>query len=166
MSCWFFFGSLLDREVLEIVLGRRPDESAHRRGILSGHQKCCVAGESYPALRPAPGTEACGELVSGLSPLELQRICFFEGDEFELRSLSVRDATGDRSLVKALTFMATEQLQLSDTIWHLDDWQRAHKAGFLPMARDWMAGFGSVNPAALEDRWQAALHGLHNDHSS
>lgn len=157
---WFFFGSLLDRDVLDVVLGRASEDVVRRPGTLRGYRKLRVADESYPALRAdaAADARADGVVFSGFSDADMNRVCYFEGDEFELRPLPVDLDDGGR--VDALTFTATEKLLFSDQVWTLADWQREHKAGFLPLAREWMDGYGGAAPQDLEAQWQAGLRRL------
>ena len=59
--------------------------------------------------------------------------------------------------VEALAFIATGKIRLSDTPWTLAGWRTRHKPDFMPMTRDWMAGYGNTDPVELERRWQAEL---------
>lgn len=173
----FFYGTLTDLDVLGIVLGRTPDAADCRASVVRGYERVWVADENYPALRDCPNGEVTGLVVSGLSQDDLARICFFEGDEFELRPLPVYpldadvvsgDALGAAAVGDpvpetasepdlALTFVSAANVPLTDRHWELETWRSSYKQSFLPMARDWMAGFGIVEIAELEGQWQAAL---------
>lgn len=154
----FFFGTLLDADVLALVLGREPPAADRQAATLRGYRRLTVADETYPVLHPQPGASVTGTVIDQLDEEQVRRACFFEDDEFELRPQRVELATGGDA--EALTFMPTVKLELSDQPWELAAWQAEHKADFMPMARDWMAGYGHAEPAELEGRWQQALRRL------
>jgi hypothetical protein len=43
--------------------------------------------------------------------------------------------------------------------WSFEDWQLHHKPGFLPMARAYMALFGTMTPTEADRIWQAMTSG-------
>jgi gamma-glutamylcyclotransferase (GGCT)/AIG2-like uncharacterized protein YtfP len=73
----FVYGSLMDREVLEGVIGH-----AHRgqrlRARLNGYEKVAVAGWDYPALVPRAEAHTEGVLITDLSEPDLQRLDRYE----------------------------------------------------------------------------------------
>lgn len=152
---WFFFGSLLDTDVLRIVLDS-PLQTLHRQtALLPGFARYRVEQETFPAL--AAHDESCveGLLVGGLSEEDGRRICFFEGDEFVLQQHYVQ--TQDGATHQALVFRATELITLSSEPWHLNHWQQQHKPLYLQMTREWMQAYGTADYQELNLRWRQAL---------
>lgn len=152
---WFFFGSLLDPDVLHIVLDS-PLQALHRQtALLPGFARYRVEQETFPAM--APHSESCveGLLVSGLSEEDGRRICFFEGDEFVLQKHHVQ--TLDGATHEALVFRATELIALSSEPWSLNHWQQQHKPLYLQMSRDWMQAYGTAGYQELNQQWRHAL---------
>ena len=52
---YFFFGTLMDQDVLSVVLGRRPAPGMIRSASLAGYRRFRARCESYPVLVAASG---------------------------------------------------------------------------------------------------------------
>ncbi len=76
MRC-FFFGSLMDRDIAELVLGHRIEPGLQQPGFLHGYERLLVAEESYPALAPRPGSKVTGLIVEQISAVDMARMQFF-----------------------------------------------------------------------------------------
>lgn len=152
MRC-FFYGSLMDVEVLELVIARRLPERSRRAGALPGFARRAVAGETFPALCRDPAARVAGVTVNGLTDKDLRRITYFEGEEFVLQPHTIEYGDGRRA--SAWVFVPTHSLQLLDEPWELASWQARHKARFMELARRWMAGYGSAGFAEQQDWWMA-----------
>lgn len=150
---WFFFGSLLDCDVLELVLDRPADTLDRQPATLHGYTRVQVSHESFPALRAQPGAAVQGAVFAGLTEEDARRICFYEGTEFSLETCIVE--TADAGRVEALVFIFNDLRRLLEHGWELDDWQDQHKTAYLPLARAWMDGYGHEDFATLEARWRA-----------
>jgi len=135
----FFFGTLMDPDVLALVLGHPLGgvriEPASVRGVRRVH----VAGRSYPMLCPHPGGRVEGHLVGGLTALDRARLAYYEGWEYDVGSVTVTDAAG--RTVRAQMYVCPPQIEADDRVWRLDRWQSVHKGGYLPRLRLLMAGF-------------------------
>ena len=152
---WFFFGSLLDRDVMQIVLDRPMHDMAIQPAVLHGFARYRVEQETFPALSPCADGVVEGILVDGLNDEDARRICFFEGDEFALQTLTVRCTEGREH--PALVFTATNLIELSAELWELEQWQRHHKSLYLTMSRDWMQAYGRADYTELNRYWRRAL---------
>lgn len=161
---WFFFGSLLDPDVLALVVGRQVPVTASQPAVLHGYQRVCVHNESYPALRPLPGAQVSGQLVDDLDEGETRRICFFEGDEFSASPCYVTLADG--AISQALAFLTATRLELLDQPWDFHRWRDANKMAFLDMTRAFMAGFGTTDWHQLDSQWRAAQRRLQQEAQS
>ena len=70
----FFFGSLTDRELLELVLGRDCAAIDFRPARLPGFATNRVKFESYPVLVPKPASIVTGQLVGVLTEADIARV--------------------------------------------------------------------------------------------
>lgn len=153
MRC-FFFGSLMDGDVAELVLGRRIDARALQPGILHGYERLVVAEESYPALAPRAGGKVAGVVIDRINHAELARMQFFESEEFAPVACDIELAAG--GYVSAQTFLAREVLQYTDQRWDYGHWQRHEKNDYLLLVREWMSEYGRREAHQLEAAWSSA----------
>jgi len=139
MSPMFFFGTLMDPDVLSLVLGHPLDRLNITPGWVRGRQRFHVAGRAYPMLVPHPGGRVEGHLVGGLDPLDRARLRYYEGWEYEVGPIEVTDPSGQA--VMAEMYVCSPDIEADRRPWRLDLWQSVHKAGTLPRLRRLMAGF-------------------------
>ena len=152
---FFFFGTLRDHDILEVVIGRTYPRRAFPPAHLPDHRLERMAKETFPLLVAAPGGRAPGVVVEDLQAAEVERIRFFESVEYEPRLQAVELAGGGR--LDCHLFAATEVAGTTGELWRYDDWAPRHKAKELHEARLWMAFHGRV-PAEEADRlWNEAL---------
>jgi hypothetical protein len=158
---WFFFGSLLDPDVLAMVLDRPVTAYTRRYGTLYGYRRVCVIEESYPALARDPDGRVDGLLVEPLSTEDQRRVCFFEGEEFRPCRRPIELHVGGR--LDAWVFLtAGLSDSLHDQPWDFHLWRTRHKMRFLDMARDFMAGYHSGDWYQRDERWKAAERASRN----
>ena len=146
----FFFGSLMDKEVLEIVLGRPMDTDLLKTGTLRGYRCEREAKESYPILIPCPGGEAKVLLADSLGQEDIQRILFYETGEYDLVPFTI---TSDSKQVTALGFATGENIHTSGETWQLEAWQNKDKQAFRPMASKFMEGYGKMSILQALEYW-------------
>ena len=151
----FVYGSMRDVEVRSLVLGRAPPALRTEPAWMSGVAAAVVPGESYPYLVSAEGARACGELVHGLDERCLDRIVFFEGDEYAFVECEVERAGGER--VAAMHFGGVAIAQAPVTAWSLQRWQARERPAFLSMTREYMALWPRATRAQAEAEWQRLL---------
>ncbi|MDA8230701.1 MAG: gamma-glutamylcyclotransferase [Magnetospirillum sp.] len=152
----FFFGTLMDPEVREIVMGRALPADAIETGVAQGFRRVFVAGRHYPMLLPHASGWVEGTLVSGLDAETVHRLQVYEGWEYALHPIQVR--TGSGQTVMAHVFLCPPHIEPDRREWRLDQWQLRHKRPFLRKARALMerASRGSL-PAATGQRPRPAL---------
>ena len=134
--CFFFFGTLMDREVLEIVLDRRVAENELAPAWLSGYRRVRTAKRPYPMLKPDPSGVTEGVLLQEASSRDEMRIRHFEDEEYVDRPAAVRLASGQE--VEARVFFALAGLGETDEPWDPGSWACRHKPAFLRQCRKWM----------------------------
>ncbi len=98
-----------DRDVLELVVGRRVADTDMEPAALPGYRLARAIDESYPAVLPHAGCRIEGVLVHRLSAAEVERILWFEGWEYASRSVEVVLRDGARA--SASIFVPTEVLE-------------------------------------------------------
>jgi Gamma-glutamyl cyclotransferase, AIG2-like len=133
---YFFFGTLMDREVLATVLDRPVPGDELRWAWLHDYQRVRAANASYPILVPAPGMVVHGVVFSPKGDRDDVRIRHFEAGEYAARWLYVHLAGGRRLATRV--FLALEGLEATDEAWDLATWAGAHKKVFLAQCREWM----------------------------
>jgi hypothetical protein len=133
---YFFFGTLMDRDVLAAVLDRPVAGDELSRAWLHGYRRVRAAHTSYPILVPAPGMVVGGVVFQPRDARDDVRIRHFEDGEYAERRLVVHRAGGRRLVTRV--FLALEVLQATDEAWDLAAWARGHKGAFLEQCREWM----------------------------
>lgn len=133
---FFFFGTLMDRDVLEQVLARPVDDRELSAARLPGYRRVRTAHALYPMLLPDPGGEVEGVLLREASARDETRIRHFEADEYADRWVPARLPSGGTQTVRV--FFALAELGETDEPWDLARWAAAHKTDFLAQCRLWM----------------------------
>ena len=151
----FVYGSMRDADVLALVLGSDRLDVRSEPAWMPGAAAVLVPGESYPHLVPTEGARAPGEVLYGLGETGLDRIRFFEGDEYALIECEVERASGER--IAAVHFGGVAIPPAPVVAWSLEQWQASEKARFLAMARKYMAGWRRGTRTEAEALWQRML---------
>jgi hypothetical protein len=133
---FFFFGTLMDPEVLERVLDRPIAGEELTPARLMGFRRVRSARGTYPLLVPGPGGIVNGMLLKAASLRDARRIIHFESEEYDSRWLTVQAADGGTT--KARVFFALAGVGRTDETWELDAWAHTHKEAFLEQCRAWM----------------------------
>lgn len=115
----FFFGTLRDPHLLEIVLGR-GDHPVPYAARLSGYRVRGVAGAGFPMIEAAAGASAEGLAVTGLTEEDRARLDFYEGVfDYHPAEAVLEDGT------PALVYLPEPGRFSPEGDWSLDAWQRA-----------------------------------------
>ena len=130
---FFFYGTLLDRDVATLVLGRRLPPWAFVPATLPGHARRRVRGASYPIVVRDPKSQVAGAIVGGLSARDVARLAAYEGPRYRIAPLKVRIA-GAMSTVSVFQPLE-ERFQPTSGTWDLVSWQRRYKRAFLARVR-------------------------------
>ncbi len=147
----FFFGSLTDRELLELVLGRDCSAIDFRPAQLHGFATNRVKDESYPLLVPAPGSAVDGQLVGVLTEIDIARIRFFEDDEYVLEETRVQTVVGHED---CLVCLPRDTGADSGEPWQPESWSPEEREIFFLMTADFMAQFGVVPHEEALEMWE------------
>jgi hypothetical protein len=133
VAAYFFYGTLMDRDVLTAVIGRVPPAHRWRPARLAGYRRVYRALASYPILVEAPGQAVDGILADGLGRREAAKLDAFEGDEYRLIERTVMTDGGVP--IVAHLFLPVAGVPATGVEWALADWRRRHKREFLRRMR-------------------------------
>lgn len=141
----FFFGTLMDLEVLAKVLARPVDPAELEPARLAGWRRVRARDRGYPLLLPEPGGRVDGLLLVSPSARDVARVRHFESGEYEPAPVTVERADGGQ--VAAEVFLALEPVLASDgEPWDLAAWAATEKAALLARCAGWMADFVEAEP--------------------
>ncbi len=145
----FFFGTLKDRDVLALVIGRPLDDADVAGAVLAGYRLVRVVDDPYPAPVPDAGAAIDGIVVHGLGRAEVERLAWFEGYEFAPHRVAVTP-TGGGAPVEALIQAPTAALEIAGEdgdfeAWDFEAWRRDEKALLMTLTRGHMALHGRAS---------------------
>ena len=138
MRQFFFYGTLLDPDVMALVVGRRLAPSAFAPAILAGHARRRAKGMTYPIVVRAPSEEVHGAVVGGLTTQDVARLAAYEGPGYRIARLKVRVA-GVLTTVSVFEPVAM-RLQPSASPWDYALWKGRHKRPFVARLRKALSG--------------------------
>ena len=156
MHALFFFGSLRDKGLLEIVLGRPVLDSALRPAQAEGFAALELGHEAYPYLAERAGATAVGMVALGLDADDLARLEYFEEAEYGLAPIRVETADGP---VDAQYFRAAEKIdgKTLDQPWSFEDWLTQEKPIAIAAAEELMGHFGIVPVEDMDTIWPGIM---------
>jgi hypothetical protein len=126
---FFFYGTLLDRDVTALVLGRRLPASSFAPALLPGWSRWRVQGGSYPISVPDRKGSVAGAVVGGLSARDVERLAAYEGAGYRISPLKVWLGG---ALTTVLVFEPiVSKLKPTAVPWDLVRWQRQDKKVFV-----------------------------------
>ncbi len=133
MADYFFYGSLMDADVLSAVIGERIEPARLALARLPGFMRLRARNSAFPLIVPAPeekeGVE--GVLVRGLSATAVRRLARYEGAAYTaMRRPVVVTASGRRD---AYVFVSTRPGRATGQAWDFEAWRRRHKRRLLRM---------------------------------
>lgn len=151
MKPLFSFGTLMDADILATVSGQ-PLSALHCEAAgVSGYAQREVVGQDFPVLVEDARATTTGVIISGLNELALDRILFFEGDEYRLQDIDVQSESGQT--VACQYFTDTAVYDVRDTPWDFDAWQMREKADFLIRTRNFMTLYGRMSATDADAFW-------------
>lgn len=151
---FFFFGTLMDSDLRDLVVGRPVLEECVRKAFLPNTRRVAIRGQSYPIVVPDAGNRVEGHLVRDLDETAAARLGYYEGDEFDAELRDIELPTGNYT--KAWVFLSNPDLSLTSGKWRLGDWQRQFKRESLCQARSAMAEIDTLELDGLKADWRNA----------
>ncbi len=155
MSDIFLYGTLCDRELLQIVLGRPLGPDDLHDAELPGYRLAAVKGQSFPMLVPDPDARAKGRLLVGVQGKALKRLRYYEdGHGYTLAPVCPR--LGDGRERHARAFMPASEGWQPAGRWSLAEWRRKEGPLVVETAREIMAHYGMRPPREVFENLQTA----------
>ena len=126
---FFFYGTLLDADVMALVIGRRLLPSAFRPAILRGHARRRAKGMTYPVVIREPAGCVLGAVVGGLTARDVARLAAYEGSGYRIVPLQV--VLGARLATVSVFEPVASRLQPSPWPWDYALWKARHTRAFV-----------------------------------
>ncbi|MSO85088.1 MAG: gamma-glutamylcyclotransferase [Rhodospirillales bacterium] len=130
MADYFFYGSLMDADILSAVAGERISPERLIPARLPNYERLGASSGVFPIIVADPGAEAGieGVLVRGVGPTAVRRLARYEGPEYVTVKKSVTSADGQS---EALVFIPLRPGRSSGKPWDFETWRRRHKRRLL-----------------------------------
>jgi nudix-type nucleoside diphosphatase (YffH/AdpP family) len=152
MTDFFFYGTLCHLPLLARVLGRPV---APERAVLPDHAVHWAKDHPFPLVVPARGQSAEGLLLRGMSDTDVARLDFYEGGfAYRTRDVTVQAAGGP---AVARVYFPDPGHWEPGAPWSLADWAAVWGDVVTETAGDFMALYGTTDPAAVLARYPAML---------
>jgi gamma-glutamylcyclotransferase (GGCT)/AIG2-like uncharacterized protein YtfP len=148
----FIYGTLLDHDILRLVLGRKLPADQRIAAALSGYAKYTYPGDSFPILQTQLDAQATGAVLLELTVEDLDRMHFYEGDEYGFAEITV--TLDDGRVCQAHYNKASDEEIVSHQAWSLDFWQSTEKAIFLDYTERYMALYGNMSIDEADVFWR------------
>ncbi|MEP5729734.1 MAG: gamma-glutamylcyclotransferase [Sulfitobacter sp.] len=113
----FFYGTLQQTDLLEVVLGRPASMLDMSPAVLDGYRVSSVAEGPFPMIEEVPGHKADGVILRALNDADIARLDFYEGSfAYDLRKVTLE--SGDVAEV----YVPYQGQWTSDGSWVFADW--------------------------------------------
>jgi len=147
LAALFFYGTLRDRALLDIVLG--PSGAQVRAGVLPDYRVSWAKEQIFPYIEALPGASAEGLLLSGLTDNDIARLDFYEGGfGYDLRDVQVEG--GGRGAARI--YFPRPGLWQAGAPFVLADWQETYGPLSRIAAREAMSYFGRFTTQEMAGR--------------
>ncbi len=140
---FFFYGSLMDRELLEAVIDRTGDHLHMQPAQLAGYAAETAHGYSFPTLVARDDGLVRGIVTHGLSDDDVARISYFEDTEY---APSLVEVTTANARVAARAYMSAGSLRSSGEDWDFGHWRIHHKSVLVAVTRRVMREHYGITP--------------------
>lgn len=128
MTNIFLYGTLCDKELLEICLGRSLSSISLVSAKLENHSVFWVKNRNFPVIKFDHGSVTQGLAVLDLKERDLEQLDFYEGGfKYELRKASIilkdNGLSGKNNTIDAYIYFNNDDKIELDKRWNLDEWQ-------------------------------------------
>lgn len=122
---FFFYGTLMDPDVLAAVIGRKMLPGRMKPATLAGWRRVGLKGTPYPVIVPGVAADTvAGIVVAGLTAADVRNLKRFEGAAYGIETVTV---AADDGTVSASAFVPLKGVAATDTEWDFETWRRRHK---------------------------------------
>jgi Gamma-glutamyl cyclotransferase, AIG2-like len=154
---FFFYGTLVDADVRQLVLGRAVPDDAVLRAELPGFRRYSVQGQSYPAAVPQTDASTDGVVMENVGVSDAAMLSCFEGVNYEARLCRVTVQDGDVQTREAWIFVAGDNIPRANSGWSIGEWRAQHKPAFVELAKSWLDSISADDISAAERMWRERL---------
>jgi len=163
MTNIFLYGTLCDKELLEICLGRSLSSINLVSAKLENHSVFWVKNRNFPVIKFDHGSFAQGLAVLDLKEHDLEQLDFYEGGfNYELRKVSIILKNHDLSLKnntkEAYVYFSDDDNVVVDKNWDLDEWQRYHGLISRLVAQEYMKLQSNHKDSDLLSEYEKIYH--------
>ncbi len=129
---FFFYGTLIDQDVMALVIGRRLPPQAYEPASITSFSRRRASGASFPVLTPDPKGRVQGVVVRGFSGRDVALLSAYEGKGYCMVPRNVWQSDGQIT-VSVFKSLADKDQRLvpSREPWDLKLWQRRHKRAYV-----------------------------------
>ena len=133
---FYFYGTLRDRDLLSLVLGRPVARDGLKPALLRDWRRHPARGKTYPILLRERGAVTEGDVLDGVSSGEQRRLALYEGEGYDLIRVFATIGDGDTKLGVLMFAPSAKAPPALEGDWSLDDWRIRHKARALEVVRE------------------------------
>ena len=143
MSNIFLYGTLCDKELLEVCLGRSLDNINIFNAKLENHSVYWVKNRNFPVIKFNHGSYALGLAIFDLKDSDLERLDFYEGSfDYELRKVTIKLENKEKTCFTDedeayVYFNCDDKIEVSKD-WSLDEWQTRYGPISRLVAKEYM----------------------------
>ena len=139
----FLYGTLCDKELLEVCLGRSLDKVKIFNAKLENHSVFWVKNRNFPVIKFNQGSSALGLAVFDLNDCDLERLDFYEGSfNYELRQVDIllerNNIFSFDDKVEAYVYFNCDDKTEGNKDWSLDEWQQRYGLISRLVAKEYM----------------------------
>ena len=143
MTNIFLYGTLCDRELLEICLGRSLNNLNLVSAELENHSVFWVKNKNFPVIKFNRGSFAKGLAVLDIADHELKRLDFYEGGfNYELIKSDIvlknKYFISKKNKLEAYVYFNNDDKIEIGKDWDLDEWQRCYGLISRLVAKEYM----------------------------
>ena len=136
----FIFGTLMDKALLEIVLGRKVELVS---ATLKDYGVFKVMDADYPVMIKSVGLVANGIILNELTKMDILRTDFYEHIfDYFLKPVQV---LSQEVLIDTQVYMPSKMIPRLEEPWSLKDWQEASGEKTYDFAKKVMTKFGVLS---------------------
>ena len=126
---YFFYGTLIDPEVLRLILGREVAPLSRRKARLRGYRRVFRHNATYPVLVADADAAVEGVVIGGLAPRDVAALERYEGPDYKTITLPMALANGGE--VVARVFVPARTCAPSAIDWTFEEWRRRFRGAHL-----------------------------------
>ena len=163
MTNIFLYGTLCDKELLEICLGRSLANVSLLCAKLENHSVFWVKNRNFPVIKFNRGSFAQGLAVLNLDDQDLEQLDFYEGGfDYELRKVSIvlknNRLSSKNSTMEAYVYFNNDDSIEVDKSWDLGEWQRCYGLISRLVAKEYMKLQCNYNDIDLLSEYEKIYH--------